>query len=78
MIREVLEMSQDQIQKITDKLDEVKDALSKEIQTIQLRCVEHGQKLNILWDERNKKPDTTWKIISTLIAICSVMIAIMK
>lgn len=71
-------MSQDQIQKITDKLDEVKNDLSKEIQAIQLRCVEHSHKLNLLWEERSKKPDTTWKIISTLIAICSVLIAVNK
>ena len=71
-------MSQDQIQKITDKLDEVKSELSKEIQAIQLRCVKHTEQLNLLWEERNKKPDTTWKIISTLIAICSVLIAVNK
>jgi len=71
-------MSQDQIQKITDKLDEVKTELTKEIQSIKLQCAEHVQKINILWDERSKRQDVGWKIISTLIAITSVIIAVMK
>lgn len=75
-------MSNDAYEKLYEKLDEIKDTLVSEIHKMQLQCVEHSEKIKLLWKEREEKKNEknqsiknnealAWKVISALLTVLS-------